>query len=139
MIFTRWVPLARRLALLLGAYSLLRGLFLFHNRAIFADAHAGQIAGTFLYGLRFDLSAVAMINLPFVVLTFLPRQPHPSPAYQRLMKTLFLIVNFSFLAVNILHLEFFQFTGRRCDVNLLNLAGDAGVKWTTMGLYYWPL
>lgn len=136
---TRWLHLARRLALVLGAYSLLRVLFLFHNHEVFADVSGSQIAKAFQYGLRFDLSAVVLINAPFILLSFLPLRAHPSLGYQRLVKAVFLTVNFLFLCINIIDLEFFQFTGRRFDLTLLGMAGDAGVKWTAMGLYYWPL
>jgi phosphoglycerol transferase MdoB-like AlkP superfamily enzyme len=136
---TRWRNFAWRLALVMGAYSLLRAIFFFHNHAIFANTTAGQVAVAFLNGLRFDLSAIMTVNLPFVLLTFIPPSPQPSVAYQRMVKALFLAVNFLFLAVNILDLEFFRFNGRRTDLTLLAIACDAGVTWRAVGLYYWPL
>ena len=138
MLTIRWLHLLRRLAAVMGVYSLLRLLFLGFNRAILAGAGAGQVASAFLHGLRFDLAAVAMINAPFILLTFLPRRA-PGLGYQRLMKAVFLTLNFPFVAVNVVDLEFFQFNGRRSDLTLLGMAGDAGVHWITLATHYWPL
>jgi hypothetical protein len=136
---TPWRPLAWRLTLVLGAYSLLRALFLVHNRAMFAEVPAGPVALAFLHGLRFDLSAIAVINAPFVMLSLLPLRQPPPPPWRRFLKALFLITNFPFLAINIIDLEFYQFTGRRFDLTLLGMGGDAGVNWRAVGFYYWPL
>jgi len=139
MLLNRWWYLLRRLALLLALYSILRVLFLICNRSYFGELSFGRIAQAFGYGLRFDLSALVAINFLFIVLTFLPRKPDPKAAYERFLKGLFLIVNIPFLIINVVDLEFFQFTGRRLTYQLLGLAGDAGVKWTTLAGYYWPL
>ena len=73
----------------MGAYSLLRAIFFFHNHAIFANTTSSQVTVAFLNGLRFDLAAIMTINLPFVLLTFLPPWPQPSVAYQRMVKAVF--------------------------------------------------
>ena len=102
----RWTLLLRRLALLIGCYTILRGLFLICNYRIFKATPANQLALAFVYGLRFDLSAILAINAPFIVFTFLPRVLDPPPGYQRFVKWLFLGLNLPFLALNILDLEF---------------------------------
>src|SRR6266540_5706089 len=112
---TRWRNFALRLALVMGAYSVLRAIFFFHNHAIFANTTSSEVAVAFLNGLRFDLAAIMTVNLPFVLLTFLPPWRQTSVAYQRMVKAVFLAGNFLFLAVNILDLEFFQLNGRRRD------------------------
>ena len=139
MLSTRWFYLLRRFGLLLGIYFVLRLLFLICNHGIFAGLGFIQIATAFLYGLRFDLSTLMAINFVFILLTFLPRSPAPKPAYELFVKALFLILNILFLVINIIDLEFFQFTGRRLTFQRLALAGDAGVKWTTLVMTYWPL
>src|SRR5438105_2048308 len=139
MLATRWACLLRRFTLLLGLYSLLRLLFFFCNHAIFAGVSFVRIAQAFGYGLRFDLSALVAINFPFILLSFLLRGGQQRPAYERFLKGLFLILNAPFLIINVIDLEFFQFTGRRLTYQLLGLAGDAGVKWSTLVVYYWPL
>jgi len=139
MLATRWALLLRRLLLLLGIYFVLRLLFIFCNHRVVEDAGFWRIAEAFFYGLRFDLSALVAINLVFIVLSFLPRGPEPRPAYERFLKAVFLVTNIPFVLINVVDLEFFQFTGRRLTYQLLGLAGDPGVKWTTLALTYWPL
>src|SRR6266576_5031472 len=109
MLATRWALLLRRLLLLLGLYFLLRLVFLFCNHRVVEDASFWRIALAFLYGLRFDLSALAAINLVFIVLSSLPRGPEPRPAYEWFLKAVFLALNIPFLIINVIDLEFFQF------------------------------
>src|SRR6185369_7352444 len=125
MLSNRWAYLLRRLGLVLGLYSLLRLLFLSSNQDIAAGAGLARIAQAFGYGLRFDLSALAAINFPFVLLSFLPRRP-PNLFYERFLKAVFLISNIPFLIINVIDLEFFQFTNRRFTWQSLVLAGDPG-------------
>src|SRR5438105_941691 len=136
---TRWVYLLRRLALVVGVYCLLRVLFFVCNHRLFADTSFLQILRAFVYGLRFDFSALILINFPFILLSLFPRGIEPKALYERMVQAVFLIVNIPFLLINIIDLEFFQFTGRRLTFQLLGLGGDAGVKWTTLLLSYWPL
>jgi phosphoglycerol transferase MdoB-like AlkP superfamily enzyme len=135
---SRWLVLLRRLGLVLGAYFLLRVLFLFCNHSLLAGASFAQLARAFLHGFRFDLSAVAASNAPFILLTLLPWR-QPGPAYERLTKIVFVALNGLFLAINVIDLEFFKFTGRRFTFDLLRMGNDAGVKWNTLLSYYWPL
>lgn len=139
MIFQRWRQLAWRLALIFGAYSLLRGIFFFWNHSLFADVSASQVAKAFLAGVRFDLVAIFVINSPVIALTMLPWQSHPPRNYQRTIKFLFLALNFPFLVINLVDIEYIQFTGRRSDPTLLGMGLDVGVKWSSLVLEFWPL
>ncbi len=139
MIFLRWRQLAWRLGLIFGAYSLLRGIFFFWNRSLFADASATQVATAFLAGVRFDLVAIFVINSPVIALTMLPWRSQPPRSFQRATKFLFLALNFPFLVINLVDIEYVQFTGRRSDLTLLGLGMDVGVKWSSLVLEFWPL
>lgn len=139
MIFLQWRQLIWRLALILGTYSLLRGIFFFWNHSLFADASATQVARAFLAGFRFDLAAVFITNAPVIALTMLPWPSHPPLTCQRVTKFLFLALNFPFLVINLVDIEYIQFTGRRSDLTLLGLGLDVGVKWSSLALESWPL
>jgi phosphoglycerol transferase MdoB-like AlkP superfamily enzyme len=136
---TRWAYFLRRVGLVLALYLCLRGLFFACNYHRFSAFSARQIATAFLQGIRFDLAAVAAINLLFTLLTFLPRRLGPAPARERLTKTVFLALNTPFLVINIIDLEYFQFIGRRSTLELFALAGDVSVPLLTVVRYYWPL
>src|ERR1043166_4280833 len=135
----RWTLLLRRLALVFILYGILRGLFLFCNRRFFRDIGIEQIGLAFLQGFRFDLSAIIAINFLFIFLTILPRRVEPPPGYERLLKWVFLITNIPFVILNIVDLEYFQFNGRRSTLALVFMAGDAGVRLSSLVSFYWPL
>jgi hypothetical protein len=136
---TRWACFLRRLGTVLALYLCLRGLFLVCNYHRFSGVSAKEIATAFLQGVRFDLAAIAAINLLFTLLTFLPRRLDSAPAWERLTKIAFLALNAPFLVINVIDLEFFQFTGRRSTLELFTLAGDAAVHPFMVARYYWPL
>ena len=125
--------------MIFGVYSLLRAIFFFWNHNLFADASATQVANAFLAGVRFDLVAIFVINSPVIALTMLPWQSQQLRNYQRLVKSLFLALNFPFLVVNLVDIEYIQFTGRRSDLTLLGLGMDVAVKWSSLALEFWPL
>src|SRR5437879_2808528 len=137
--FTRWILLLRRLALVFILYTVLRGLFLFCNRRLFRDIGIEQIGLAFMQGLRFDLSAIVAINFLFIFLTFLPRRVEPPPGYERLLKWVFLVPNIPFVIFNIVDLEYFQVNGRRSTLALAFMAGDSGVRISSLVFYCWPL
>ena len=136
---SRWTLFLRRLGIVLALYMILRGCFFLCNYHGFATDSAGDIAAAFLQGIRFDLAAVAAVNLPFALLTFLPRRLEPARAWGWLTRIVFLALNIPFLIVNVIDLEFFQFNGRRSTLELLGLAGDAAVEPLMVARYYWPL
>lgn len=135
----RWAYFLRRLGIVLALYLCLRGVFLAWNHDRFSGVSAAEIAAAFLQGVRFDLAAVAAINFLFTLLTFLPRRLEPAPAWAGLTKIVFLVLNAPFLIINVIDIEFFQFTGRRSTLELLGLAGDAAVQPLMVAWYYWPL
>ncbi len=139
MWLTRWFDLLRRLGLVLAIYFLLRVVFLALHHEVFADVPAGQVARAFLHGLRFDLSAVLAINALFVFLSFLLPRPAPPLGWQRFVQIVFVALNTLFLIINVIDLEYYKFLGRRSTWGLFGMATDAGVKWSTMHGYYWPL
>jgi hypothetical protein len=136
---SRWAYFLRRIGVVLALYTCLRGLFIACNYHRFSGVSAREIATAFLQGIRFDLAAVAAINLLFTVLTFLPRRLEPVPAWERLTRIVFLVLNAPFLVVNVIDLEYFQFTGRRSTLELFRLAGDAAVQPLMVARYYWSL
>lgn len=139
MFITQWSFVLRRLGLVLALYVALRLLFFVYNHTLFADASAGEIALAFVHGLRFDLAAVVAINALFLLLCLLPRQVPMGSRYQGLLKGVFLLLNLPFLLINTVDLEYFRFNGRRSTVDLLSLAGDAGVKWLALASTYWVI
>lgn len=117
--------LARRLGLVLVIYFVIRLVFLVDHRANFADASLAQLIGAFLRGARFDLSAIAYTNMPFVLLSLAPGMLLAKAWYQRLLLTLFMLVNAAFVIVQVGDIAYYPFTGTRVTMDVFALTGEA--------------
>ncbi|MDP2807143.1 MAG: sulfatase-like hydrolase/transferase [bacterium] len=100
-------------AFLLVCYELLRLGFLIANRQYFAGVPAGQVLWAFVYGLRFDVSALLMLNAAILLLYNLPGFPGRYQWYSSIMLALFWLVNLSGFIVNLVDYGYFGFTQRR--------------------------
>jgi phosphoglycerol transferase MdoB-like AlkP superfamily enzyme len=130
---TRWtdlhrrpeVLLARRLGVVLAAYFVIRLVFLVDHRANFAEAPMSQILGAFVRGVRFDLSAIAYTNMPFILLSLAPIAVLTQRWYQRVLMTLFLVVNGAFVVFQVGDIAYYPFTGTRVTMDIFALTGEA--------------
>ncbi|MDQ3289823.1 MAG: LTA synthase family protein, partial [Bacteroidota bacterium] len=62
----------KRLLLLLVVYQLLRVAFYLANFPTFSDIPTDKLLAAFLYGIRFDFSAILVINIPFIFFSLAP-------------------------------------------------------------------
>ena len=129
--------LLRRLGLVFLLYTLLRGIFFAFNIDHFADASAGQVALAFVHGLRFDVAALVVINSLFILLSLLPHGNLQCPAFQRLLRWLFVFTNAPFIALALVDVEFFKFIGRRSGNELFTITGDVLGQLGQLASYYW--
>ncbi len=131
--------LSLRLALLLLIYAALRALFLVLNLQAFHQEEAREIVDAFLVGLRFDISAVCLINAAFIVFSLLPGPLWERGWYQRALKVLFFVSNVPFLIMNVVDVEYFKFTGQRSSSSLLDMKADIGAQMGQLAFHYWYL
>ncbi len=117
--------LGRRLGLVLAVYFVIRLVFLVDHRANFADAPLLEVLGAFVRGVRFDLSAIAYTNLPFVLLSLAPATVLARVWYQRVLRTLFLVVNGAFVVFQVGDIAYYPFTGTRVTMDIFALTGEA--------------
>lgn len=111
--------LGKRILVVLLIYTFCRILFLAFNFGAFSK----PFLNTFLGGMRFDLSAIAYINLPFAFLHALPGQFKYHKTYQKILKIGFYAVNLVFILTNFVDFEYYKFTGRRSTFGLLTAQG----------------
>ncbi|MEJ8803992.1 LTA synthase family protein [Pontibacter sp. H249] len=116
--------LLRRLGLLLVLYMLLRLLFYTFNYSAFAEASATDTFLAFLYGLRFDFAAIAIINAPFILGSLFPWGKTLHPTYQRVLKIWFILTNVPFIALSLVDVEFFKFIGKRSSNEVTTITAD---------------
>jgi phosphoglycerol transferase MdoB-like AlkP superfamily enzyme len=129
--------LGKRLGWLLAWYYVLRLVFYFFNFPVFREAGIQETALAFLNGLRFDLSAIGLINLPFVIFSLLPFAFTLKKRYQFFLKTWFVITNFPFLCLNLIDIEYFKFIGRRTSNELFSITNDIQSQAGQLVLHYW--
>lgn len=109
----------KRFLLLVAIYQLCRVLFLLFNY----EAFTALSFKTFLGGLHFDLSALAYINLIFVILHFIPGNFKYRSRYQKGVKIAFFSVNLLFILSNFIDFEYYKFTGRRSSFGMITASG----------------
>ncbi|MCB0792473.1 MAG: LTA synthase family protein [Flavobacteriales bacterium] len=104
-----------RLLVLALLYSAQRLCFFLFNPGSFPDAPFLAFVG----GVRFDLSAIAWLNLPWVVLYLIA--PARRRAWATVQKVVFLVVNGIGFAFNCADIEYFKFTLKRSTADLLSI------------------
>ena len=128
--------LVRRFVLLLGVYLLLRMGFYAFNQNVFREAAAGQIALAFWHGFRFDISALLLLNVPWLLLSLVPSRGR---GWQRLVRGVYLLLNGFGLVLNLVDWEYFRFIGRRTSNELSTIGADVQRQAGQLLLSYWWL
>jgi len=140
MNLTQYKILLKRLGLLTLIYTLCRVCFFVYNYSYFREASVTSVFEAFLSGIRFDLSVIFMVNLPFTLLSLIPVTFITKGGYQKFLKVLFLVVNTPLLFVNLVDIEFFRFTGKRSTFeHLAGLQKDILDQGPQLALNYWPV
>lgn len=120
--------LLKRLSVIALAYSAVRAVFLWNHRVNFADAPSTEVALAFIQGLRFDLSAIAYLNIPFILLSLAPAALLARRWYQRSLMGLFLTVNGAATIVMMGDVGYYPFAGTRVTMDVFALTGDASAQ-----------
>jgi len=118
--------LLKRILLLLFVYFLCRLFFLLFNRNFFSDVSLGNLLIAFIHGMRFDLSAIIILNLPLIALHFFPINVFYNKKYQKVMKWVFALINIPPLLFSCIDFIYFRFTFRRTTADVLSMLGLGG-------------
>lgn len=117
------MQLIRKMLLLTGIYSLHRLLFLLFNLDYFQESESKELVLSFFYGLRYDINALTILNLPVILLHFFPPRWYYRRPLLKLEKALLYSCNIPFLLFNCIDLSLFQFSGRRITADVLTVLG----------------
>jgi phosphoglycerol transferase MdoB-like AlkP superfamily enzyme len=123
--------------LVLALYTLTRILFLVMNPGLFHELAPSAVLLSFIYGLRFDLSALFMVNgfLFLVLVLFVEKK-----AWRWTFgKIYFTALNGFFLGLNIMDSEFFKFNGKRLTNDYLKNTEDIERQTLSVFVSYWWL
>lgn len=109
-----------RLGLVAVLYSALRVLFVWHNAALFPPVPASAYLG----GIRYDLFAIAWINLPWVLLIL--AVPRPRAIMARVQAFAFVLLNGLFLLAHAGDIGYYPYTLKRSTADVLNIVAGGG-------------
>jgi phosphoglycerol transferase MdoB-like AlkP superfamily enzyme len=123
---------------LLLCYQLVRFVFLINNYALYESMPLAQLAHTFGLGARFDLSAILILNFPYLLFSIWPFEKDlEQTAWSPILKFWFVLSNGVLLFFNIADVEYFQFIGRRLTVSSFAISQDIGEQFFQTLTYYW--
>jgi len=114
-----WV-LIIRLAIILDLYWMSRLLLWVFNPLYFSGLGFSGFFEVLFYGLRFDISALMMVNLPIIFLCLLPFNFTYNKIYQQITSFIFYLFNSIALAANFIDIIYFRFTLKRTSGDIFN-------------------
>ncbi len=109
----------KRFFLIVLIYQFCRILFYVMNLNLF-ESFTFQ---TFIGGVIFDISAIAYINMIFLIAHLIPGNFKYKPTYQKGLKISFYAVNLLFIATNFIDIIYYRFTGRRSTFGMITAKG----------------
>ncbi len=115
------IALFKRLIFLLLAFSMLRLIFFLFNLSSFVPGSFQNIFKAFLFGIRFDFIVIFYLNLPFILMHFIPGNFKDNNTYQQVLRYLFVTVNIILLSANFIDVEYFRFLNRRSGTELIKM------------------
>lgn len=139
MILALYRFLFSRLFFLLFLFSLCRLLFFLFYSNQFESCTSAQITQAFILGLRFDVSILLAFNVVFFLPLAIGRFFDIPKAVYILNKLLFVLVNSTLVALNLIDLEYFAFTGKRTGIEILGIKDDVANQVSQLLLNYWHI
>ncbi len=128
--------LIKRFLFLLLSYSILRVGFYFYHLSIYRQFKQTDIFNSFLLGVRFDISAILLLNLPLTLISFLSVRSQKIVFWERL---LFILLNGLALIASVDDFELFLFMGKRLSLDLFVISDDIIEQLPQIILNYWYL
>ncbi len=109
--------------LLLGIYQCIRLLFFCINHVYFKTINAEQYINLMIHSLRFDLSAVFLINSLYLILILLPSQVVNLVWYKRVLNVLFIFTNSVAFLFDLADIGYYPYIRKRMTAEVFHLIG----------------
>ncbi|HTA82612.1 MAG TPA: sulfatase-like hydrolase/transferase [Bacteroidia bacterium] len=130
----------KRLLLLLIPYELCRIFYYAYNHHYFADVGFKTFLHYLFIGLRFDVPAIIMVNLPFVILSLVPFGSEDSIFRKQVLKTIFVVINSLAIFMQLGDTVFLSFVYKRSTADVfkfLSLGSDSEEVMPSVVRDYW--
>ena len=124
-----------RLSVALLTYLVCKILFYLFNHKYFPDISFVDFISILFFGLRFDISALFLMNTPFILLHIVPFGFARKNLYQLLLKTVFIISNSIAILANCVDFEYFRFTMKHATSDFFSLFGLGSDMFTMLPQY----
>ena len=106
--------------LILAFATITRLIFCFENAAFFNDLSTSHLLKLFFYGIKFDISGLAYVNILYIILMVFPCHIKETDFYQKICKWIYVIGNSLFLAINLCDTVYFRFVGKRTTFSVFS-------------------
>ncbi len=107
-------------------YTLSRIIFVILNFDYLSPVSFKNFFEILLFGFRFDLVAISVINATFGILILLPLKFFQKPVFNKVLKIIFIISNIFGLVFNFIDIIYFRFTYKRTTADIFNYLGVGG-------------
>lgn len=109
-----------RLLIALLFLSLSRLLFYIFNVHYFSDLGGAELLEAFFGGIRFDITALIILNAPYIFMNVLPFPFRRKKAWQLTANTFYFVLNIVGLALNSIDGVYFRFTSKRMTADIFS-------------------
>jgi phosphoglycerol transferase MdoB-like AlkP superfamily enzyme len=114
-------------------YALLRFVFLQAHSELYQSHSSLVLLASFVHGMRFDIAALCWINALFLIIAL-------TPLKEGVVRTLFYLINGSFIIGAFNDIELFAFNGKRLSMEFFtSLGADFWRQLWQVFLFYWYL
>ena len=136
--YNQYKALMLKLALLLTIFSSLRLLFYFN----YTQTGGDRLLIDFIYGLRFDISAICLLMAPIILLEASPLPLYSNKLWRTLADGYLTIIIALSALLNLIDTAWFEYTGKRTTADffsLISLGDDVNNNLGNYLLNYWYL
>ena len=136
--YGQYKALLLKLALLMTIYSSLRFLFYFN----YTQTGGASILIDFIYGLRFDISAICLLMAPILLVEALPLPIYSNKVWRMFADGYLIVVIALSALLNLIDTAWFEYTGKRTTADffsLIRLGDDVNNNLGNYLLNYWYL
>lgn len=127
--FTKRIPLPLlllfRLFVLLMLMGLSRWIFYFFNQTSFSEISFFELLKLFFVGLRFDLSAIAMVNALLIILMAIPTGIKYTPRYIQITNYIYIWFNALAIGANLIDVIYFRYISKRTTGEFWQFFGNS--------------
>jgi phosphoglycerol transferase MdoB-like AlkP superfamily enzyme len=134
------IKAALQVCLLLGCYFVSRCVFVLLNWDQFNWLSISTFLTIAFQAVRFDVSALLMLNIPYLFLLFLPLPAWKTPARDKFLQVIFIVGNSIALAFEFSDWAYYPFTLKRSTADVLDMVARKGDFWVLLPHFiidYW--